>query len=212
MILRDWLPLGIPDVEPYVSSEDIEKGKRWPDELGQNLEMVNVGIVCLTAQNKSAPWILFEAGALSKSLDQSRVIPLLLGLETSAVEWPLAQFQMTRVVKQDIARMLRTINAASDRPRELSPLHTVFDRFWPDLESGITDALNKYTSNGDPTPTRSDREVLNEVLELVRVRQRTTSSGGGSRGAMVWFHSPWKSSRRSRSVAICASEIFCPAG
>lgn len=48
LVLRKRLPLRFSDVDPYVSSEDIDQGKRWPDELGQNRESVNVGILCLT--------------------------------------------------------------------------------------------------------------------------------------------------------------------
>ncbi len=73
--LREWLPLVVHEAEPYVSSEDIAKGKRWPMELGERLEEIGFGIICLTPSNLSSPWIHFEAGALSKSLDESQVAP-----------------------------------------------------------------------------------------------------------------------------------------
>lgn len=77
MALKDWLPNVIQTVDPFVSSENIQKGARWFTDVGAELEAAKFGIICLTPDNLTAPWLLFEAGALSKSLSQSRVSPLL---------------------------------------------------------------------------------------------------------------------------------------
>ena len=37
--------------------------------MANALEGMKVGIICLTLENLSAKWILYEAGALSKTLD-----------------------------------------------------------------------------------------------------------------------------------------------
>jgi len=36
-ILRDWLPNVLQAVEPYVSSEDIDKGARWSVDISNEL-------------------------------------------------------------------------------------------------------------------------------------------------------------------------------
>jgi hypothetical protein len=66
----------MPDVlfmaEPWLSAEDIEKGAKWNQVVSGELEKSNFAIICLTPENLGAPWLLFEAGALSKR-PESRV-------------------------------------------------------------------------------------------------------------------------------------------
>jgi len=69
----------IQSVKPFLSSNDIRSGQRWFSEIGKELQNTKFGILCLTPSNKEAPWILFEAGAISKIVDESRVVPLLIG-------------------------------------------------------------------------------------------------------------------------------------
>ncbi|MCX5899546.1 MAG: hypothetical protein NTX06_02220 [Proteobacteria bacterium] len=38
LALRDWLPSVIQSIEPFVSSEDIDRGARWATEIGSKLE------------------------------------------------------------------------------------------------------------------------------------------------------------------------------
>ena len=42
--LRDWLPLVIQAVEPWLSESDIEKGVRWGPDISDRLEESRVGI------------------------------------------------------------------------------------------------------------------------------------------------------------------------
>jgi hypothetical protein len=76
--LRDWIPLLFQAVEPWVSSADIQAGSRWTTELPKNLENSNFGILCMTKDNLTAPWLVFEAGALFRSLPLGQVVPFLL--------------------------------------------------------------------------------------------------------------------------------------
>jgi hypothetical protein len=88
--LRDWLPLVINSVEPFVSSEDINAGTRWQGEIAGALQTTNFGLVCVTRENHGAPWLNFEAGALAKAVDSSRVVPLAIDLKPSDIENPSA--------------------------------------------------------------------------------------------------------------------------
>jgi hypothetical protein len=63
-----------------MSDEDIETGARWAEAIGSNLSDSNYGIVVVTKDNQQKPWLLFEAGALSKAIKEARVVPLLADL------------------------------------------------------------------------------------------------------------------------------------
>ena len=60
--LSEWLPSIIQSVEVFYSPEDIQKGENWDLRLTKELEECKYGIVCLTKENVSAPWVHFEAG------------------------------------------------------------------------------------------------------------------------------------------------------
>jgi hypothetical protein len=64
--LKKWLPVVLPFVEPWVSSEDIPKGTRWGAELATQLEGTASGIVCLVPGNVHEPWLNFEATRFAK--------------------------------------------------------------------------------------------------------------------------------------------------
>jgi hypothetical protein len=145
--LRDWLPSVLQSVEPYVSSEDIEKGARWSVEIGQQLEETSFGILYVTPRNLNSPWLNFEAGALSKSLDTSRVSPFLLGIKTVELVGPLAQFQATLPRIDDVERLVKSINSVSPHPIEEARLVDITQMWWPRLENVL-----KATFSGAEQP------------------------------------------------------------
>jgi hypothetical protein len=66
--LYRWIPSVLQFVQPYFTPNDVEKGAKWSSEIAQKLSDTHVGVICLTRENYEKPWILFEAGALSKDL------------------------------------------------------------------------------------------------------------------------------------------------
>ena len=86
--LRDWLPNVIQALEPWMSAEDIEKGARWSSDVASELDECKAGILCITPDNIEAPWLLFEAGALSKTIEKTFVCPYLVGLGLSDLKGP----------------------------------------------------------------------------------------------------------------------------
>ncbi|HEV2799802.1 MAG TPA: hypothetical protein VGW12_04860 [Pyrinomonadaceae bacterium] len=173
LFLKEWLRSVIQAVELYVSSEDINKGTRWFAEIGSELESANFGIVCLTRENVNAPWILFESGALSKSLTQSRVTPLLIDLSPADLKGPLVQFQATTITKVDMYKLVKTINNYCESPIAESQLEKSFNKWWPDLENFFNEALNATKEEPRKEEKRDQQELLEEILQLARTIARS---------------------------------------
>ena len=166
--LFEWLPMVLQGLDPYMSSESIEKGARWSSHIGKELEEARFGIVILTKENLSSRWLHFEAGAVAKSVDESRLAPLLFGLRPADVLQPLSQFQITTFAKEDMLKLLKSANVASGEA--LMPearLATLFDKLWPDVSEKIDSILHEYRS-AQNVVTRSTEEILEEILSLGR--------------------------------------------
>src|SRR5258708_25056119 len=177
--LRDWLPLVLHYAEPWLSDADLRPGARWGPELAKELDTSNFGVVCITRENLTSQWILFEAGSLAKSLDGSRVIPLLLDVEFSEITGPLAQFQAKKIDRDGVFEVVQAVNGLAKQPIADARVKELFDALWPKLEKQITE-IPKGTS---PTkPTRSQHEILKELVTSVRgldSRLRDMEEGGG---------------------------------
>ena len=161
----DWVPRVI-QAKPWMSDEDIKKGARWYPELSSRLEEVNFGLICLTSENLSEPWILFEAGALSKALS-SFAWTLLFKVKTSDVKGPLSEFQHTSIEQSQIRKLILDMNSALGEKRQISEsiIDNAFNSCWNDLES----ALNRIDCPmKEEVHDRPDREILEEILDLVR--------------------------------------------
>jgi hypothetical protein len=170
--LQVWLRQVIQATEPWISA-DIEKGTRWNPEIAGRLEESRVGIIVLTRDNLESKWLHFEAGALSKT-KEAHVCTLLLDLRSSDVDQPLGQFQHTTKTKDDLLRLIQAINGAvgksGGQQLEDAVLGQVFETNWPKLERDLDAALSTESSGG--TPTRQDRELLEEILEILRNQER----------------------------------------
>jgi tetrahydromethanopterin S-methyltransferase subunit G len=163
--LHDLLPEILQDVEPWMSEHEIAAGQRWGDQLNSVLEGAAVGIVCLTKENLNAPWLLYEAGSLAKSVSGSRVVPYLLGLAATDISFPLAQFQGVDTSETGTRKLLDSLNTARPSPMLDDRLDRMFARWWPDLSSRLSQIPDVAPTT---QPVRSDRALLEEVLQLAR--------------------------------------------
>ena len=124
-------------------SPQAEKGARWFDEVVRHLAGAKVGLICLTAENLSAPWLHFEAGVLLRGLSQTtptpgldeatedRVFAYLHGVTAASLSGPLSQYQGTTTTRADTRRMIRTLATILRQPENSRDL---FDKYWPDFE------------------------------------------------------------------------------
>jgi len=179
--LRDWLPSVIQSIEPYVSSEDIDKGARWSTDIAGELSDSSYGILCVTKENLHAPWLTFEAGALSKTMDKSYVSPFLFDIKRSEVNGPILQFQSTVFDKEDVKKLLLSLNKADNGEQLTSKrLEKALDVWYPDLEKQLNELLKSQPKkNAAEEPQEKEifsNEILEEILDLSRVNQKLLRS------------------------------------
>lgn len=130
-ILRDWLRDVLPFVDPWVSSEDIPKGRLWMTEIGKSLSECDYCIVCLTREAVRQPWVNFEAGAVSREVKKAHVSPLLFGITPGDLgDVPLTMFQCTVFDKSDMHKLLQSINSASNSPVDECELAKDLAKTW----------------------------------------------------------------------------------
>lgn len=189
--LHKWLPRVLHVVRPYLSIEDTAKGAYWVSEVKHQLDTSSFGIICLTPDNLNAPWINFEAGALSKSFERGSVSPFLFGVTQDAITGPLTQFQMTEARKpNDVLRLIKDLDAASgDRAVGERVAEDSFEVWWPHLEH----ALQRISTPPMVGPRPTDdmvRELLNgqrtleRLLSDVMVRQAANVPGPDMRAEL----------------------------
>ena len=144
-LFNELIPEIIAFVKPWLSSEDIEAGSIWDKAIQDSLNSTSMGLICLTQENKEKPWILFEAGALSKGLEVNRVFTFLIDLKSDdLLKNPLTKFNHTENNKDSIFNLIKTINNnLGESAIEETRLKKIFGRVYPELESGINEALKK---------------------------------------------------------------------
>jgi hypothetical protein len=172
--IRDWLPGVIQAVRPYFTPDDVAKGSRWNTDIAKELSESSVGLICLTGDNMSAPWVMFEAGALAKNLEKSKVCPLLFGIDPTDIKGPLVQFQATEFKRDDFFRVIKTVNGELHEAA-LAPevLENVFDMWWPKLK-GQVEAILAGNVKDPGAVKRTERDLLEEILALTRDVARQT--------------------------------------
>jgi hypothetical protein len=175
LAVHDWLPTVIQAVNPFLSNRDITPGTRGMAKIAEHLQDIRIGIICVTAENQSTPWLNFEAGALSKMVDESYVIPLAFDIEKGQIRKPLGEFQAVLFAKEDLFDVVSTINEALGSPAPLSTakLQRAFDLTWPTF---ATEIENIRTEHAQTTfleePKRSSDDMLEELVVTVREQQR----------------------------------------
>jgi hypothetical protein len=163
--LHEWLPLVLHYVKPWLSQADISAGSRWAQDIATELETTNFGIICVTQENLGSPWILFEAGALAKSLQGAKVIPLLLDVELSNVTGPLSQFQAKKLGKDGLFDIVQSVNQSADSPVPEDRAKQLFAALWPEVAKKI-EAMPAQAPGAKHA--RPQHDILEELVATVR--------------------------------------------
>ena len=173
-VLRQQLPCIIQAVKPFVSSEDIEKGAAWFQQIGSELEKSDFGILCLTNANQNSKWVQFEAGALAGRFSKTRMAPLLINASPSSIKPPLSQFQLTDINnKEDFFKLILSINAClGENALAQETLQEIFNNWWNPFNQKVKATLAKVSKKESKQAERGEKEMLEEILGIVRSMQR----------------------------------------
>jgi hypothetical protein len=131
--LRNYLPMMLQHLEVFVSLHDLQSGTRWVIDLAKELEVTNFGILCLTPDNIENPWLLYEAGALTKLVEGKACGILFHNLRPENITGPLSQFQHRAFSPGGFKAILTELNRMTERPLEMQTIEGIFEKFWPDL-------------------------------------------------------------------------------
>lgn len=182
-IFNEWICNVLPTIETYISTEQIGPGERWSANIGKGLETNFMGIFFMVEENIDSPWLNFEAGAISKNIEDSKVIPLLHNLKPEQINGPIAQFQAKLIdEKIDILAIVKQINNGITDERKINneKLIKLFDKWYPDF---IEEYEKFCVDNPEPVQTK-EKESLNlldsqdqigEILNIVRNINRSES-------------------------------------
>ncbi|MCA1708638.1 MAG: toll/interleukin-1 receptor domain-containing protein [Actinobacteria bacterium] len=159
---------------------EIAAGDRWLGILTERLEEAVFGILVLTAENLTAPWVHFEAGALSRSAG-TPVVPFLFNIPPKDVRSPLNQFQAVDCEDGDAVRML--IHSIADRcqvPSDRIKINEEFDNYWSsfyDQLSGLRSTFGTMLAPDRPCyivcsshPTRRLRGQAGKIRRIFNGR------------------------------------------
>lgn len=173
--MRDWLPRVIQLIDPWMSESDADKGIRWEQRIGDELNQTRCGVFCLTPENLDSRWLNFEAGAIAKTVDKTFVCTYLFDLKPTDIAGPLSSFNHTIADKEDSRKLIHTLNRAMET-QSLSEkiVNDSFEMYWPRLEEALK-ALPPVTQK---PPPRDMENMVDEILVSVRALLKERSRNG----------------------------------
>ena len=178
--LSNWLEHVVSGVDTFVSNRDVDAGDRWEAKISEELAASHHAVLCVTRDNQTAPWLLYEAGALGKLIGRAKVIPYTIGFSPQEiVKGPLSRFQGVQNDEAGTWQLVRSLNRSQSTPKEEGFIREAFDMWWPRLEASMKVAVMAQPPNvSENIP--SDRELLLQLREdmvhvLRFIRQRELS-------------------------------------
>lgn len=200
-VLHTYLPRIVQSLRPWMSDTDIESGQRWQQEVGTQLEGCDVGICILTKDNFDRPWLNFEAGAISKAAHRGRPIGLFFDVRDSEVNGPILQFQCRQATREGVLSLVQDLNGLlAEHCLDEGHLLDTFDRYWPSIEENFAAIQDAQGSDKSSVP-RMDRDLLEEILGLVRALHQPPPVLPGGAGAIAAVSADGDTLQVSESLA-----------
>ena len=118
--LAEWLPMILQETEPFMS-DNIRSGTNPISQIMEKLANSKIGIICVTKDNITSPWLNFEAGALNNVVTNQSgiVIPILINMTTDEFansNSPIKNLQGKEFNNEDFKIVLQDINSCLESP------------------------------------------------------------------------------------------------
>lgn len=143
ILYREWLQDNF-KVDTWLSIEDIEYGKVWHKEILKALNNISFGLFFITKENWDAPWINFEAGAISKGYIGNNVCIINIDIDDIPEHSPLRHFQRAKFEEEAICRLTKQIFEKTDG-NDKNNFMGIFEDAWSSLYNNYKKKL--YNDN-----------------------------------------------------------------
>lgn len=164
-------------LDMFLSSMDIEAGKRWRDEINKALTNAEVGIVIVTQDVINSDWVAHEAGALSAQC--KRLIVLMANAPQIILHEPLKEYQHMMLSDENLKILLCQLAKGAGLGE---PSETLLNSLYEDMHE-IRQEMEKHFVTGEDIRWRNKFERpfaisrqeqspydLEEILKVVQHR------------------------------------------
>ena len=159
-LIREFLEgLFHDQIEAWISDENIKTGDRPTVAISQALKECDKGIFCILKENYEAPWIMYEAGAISthehctisEEKDNCVIWPILFeDIPTEQLyKNPLYQFQFVEFSREKMYKFVQEVNYTINAFKNVSTLEKQFGYYWDELNKGIQNILKEHVIGSD---------------------------------------------------------------
>lgn len=134
-VLKKWLVEEMHLGTPWMST-DIPGGDNWKEAIRSALKEARIGILCLTADNLTNQWIVYEGGAMYFS--GIKVFPYLIGsVKFRNLPPPILDLQGARADREGTESLVIEINKALGNPVSERRLLETFNSKWKILRQNL---------------------------------------------------------------------------
>ncbi|HEX8367693.1 MAG TPA: TIR domain-containing protein [Pyrinomonadaceae bacterium] len=134
IVLKNWLieemKLGI----PWISTE-IPGGDDWRKAIRKALSKARIGILCITADNITNQWIIYEAGALD--FNGIKVFPYVINSRSRYLPAPINHLQGGKANEQGTKSLVIEINKALGKRFSKKKVIEIFNSKWKILQQNL---------------------------------------------------------------------------
>jgi hypothetical protein len=158
----DWITKEQSRARPWISTKDMSPGKPWFSEIASRLKL-KVGVVFVTPENSSSPWLNFETGAIFNNIGKDRrtfVMLVRFPREGLSANHPLAQLQSVRADEAGCRSIyVDMAEALTGEKQDDRILNNAFTACWPRLRDGLAKVPEKTDASAAPDTTNPLAEV-----------------------------------------------------